>query len=92
MFNFDARNLSMTSIAVKIVAFGITKELLGDKHIELIIPCGTIESLRQELINKNPKFSMLPSLRFAVNDEFVENDFNLNNQDEVVLIPPVSGG
>ncbi len=36
--------------------------------------------------------SMKSSLRFAVNQEFVELDRRLSDGDEVAVIPPVSGG
>ena len=47
---------------------------------------------RQVLKEKYPAFDKLASLQLAVNAEYVEDDYVLRENDEVVLIPPVSGG
>jgi molybdopterin synthase sulfur carrier subunit len=45
------------------------------------------------LITQQPKLNQWRELtRFGVNLQFVEPDTLLQNGDEVVLIPPVSGG
>ena len=52
----------------------------------------TIGGLKETLIEQYEDFTKLKSLRFAVNEEYVEDSYTLNEGDEVVLIPPVSGG
>jgi len=39
-----------------------------------------------------PEFSKLSSLAVAVNGEYASNDVPLLNNDEIAIIPPVSGG
>ena len=39
-----------------------------------------------------PEFEKLRSFTIAVNAEYRSDDFVLSAQDEVVIIPPVSGG
>lgn len=39
-----------------------------------------------------PEFSKLSSLAVAVNGEYASNGIQLDSNDEIALIPPVSGG
>ena len=51
------------------------------------------DELHAELTARFPKISAaLPTVRFAVNQEFVVGDLTLKDGDEVAVIPPVSGG
>jgi molybdopterin converting factor subunit 1 len=78
---------------VKVLCFGITKEILGgfEKEIELS-EGGTVSALKSKLLVDYPDFSKLTSLRIAVNEEYGNEALVLSEKDEVVLIPPVSGG
>jgi molybdopterin converting factor subunit 1 len=80
-------------MVIKVLCFGITKELLGgfEKHIELG-EGATVFDLKKQLELINPRFSELNSLRIALNEEYAEDHQILKQQDEIVLIPPVSGG
>lgn len=78
---------------IKILCFGITKEILGDFEKEVELADGsTVEALKAKLISDYPSFSKLTSLRIAVNEEYGDGALVLTERDEVVLIPPVSGG
>ncbi|WP_341226499.1 MoaD/ThiS family protein [uncultured Arcticibacterium sp.] len=78
---------------VKILCFGITKEILGDFEKEVELADGsTVDILKAKLIADYPSFSKLISLRIAVNEEYGDGALVLTERDEVVLIPPVSGG
>ncbi len=78
---------------LKLLCFGITKELLGGFESEITIENDfSVKGLKNSLANINPKFQKLNSLRIAVNEEYVDDDFVLTESQEVVLIPPVSGG
>ncbi|HWJ28387.1 MAG TPA: molybdopterin converting factor subunit 1 [Flavisolibacter sp.] len=78
---------------VKILAFGIIKEIFGERQIVLELANGTtINDLNQILINQFPALSKLNSLMVAVNDEYAEDVVVINPGDEIALIPPVSGG
>lgn len=77
---------------VKITAFGIAKDIVGGKHLELEVVGAELSEVREELINQFPDFGKLTSLKFAVNTNYVDDSYQLNENDEVVLIPPVSGG
>ena len=78
---------------VNIIAYGIAKDIIGGKKLELDIPEGsTIHQLKEILLQQYPGFSTLRSLSFAVGEEYREDDFLLGEASEVVLIPPVAGG
>ena len=77
---------------VRITAFGIAKDIVGGKHLELEVAGAELSEVRQELVSQFPDFGKLASLKFAVNTNYVDDSFQLNENDEVVLIPPVSGG
>ncbi len=78
---------------VKLVAFGIAKDILKGGTIQMDLPESVkIGELKSRLTDLYPEFSKLRSLSFAVNDEYKSDDFNLNSGDEVIIIPPVSGG
>tara|TARA_B100001250_G_scaffold380208_1_gene371488 strand:- start:175 stop:420 length:246 start_codon:yes stop_codon:yes gene_type:complete len=54
-----------------------------------------IENLKLFLINKYPnlkKHIQQKILRFAINKEYISNNSNLKNDDEIAVFPPVSGG
>ena len=78
---------------IRIVAFGIAKDILQTKQLEVELTSGnTISALRQLLLQKHPEFSKLKSLSFAVGVNYQDDSYQLNENDEIVIIPPVSGG
>ena len=80
-------------MTIKIVAFGIAKEFIGGSEMELEVPSPfTIGELRTKLEADFPEFTSLASLKFAVDESYQSESFVLNPKDEVVILPPVSGG
>lgn len=78
---------------IKVVAFGIARDILKSSQLELKVPeNSTIGSLKQMVMEKYPDFRQLRSLRFAINEDYQDEDYCLSDNDEVVIIPPVSGG
>ena len=78
---------------IQIAAFGIARDILkGSMHEWELEGGASIENLKTELLQKYPEFGKLRSLRFAVNEEYQSDDYVLSEKDEVVIIPPVSGG
>ncbi|SHG11286.1 molybdopterin synthase sulfur carrier subunit [Fodinibius roseus] len=73
--------------------YGITKEIVGQTELKYCLSSSSdVSSLRKELKREYPELGRLTSLLVAVNGEYAPRDLVLNEQDEVVLIPPVSGG
>ncbi|MBK7335648.1 MAG: MoaD/ThiS family protein [Saprospirales bacterium] len=76
-----------------ILAFGITRDILGTSELNLELPeSARIEDLKAELARRFPAFANLSALAIAVNSQYAELDLELKELDEVALIPPVSGG
>jgi molybdopterin converting factor small subunit len=58
-----------------------------------IPPVPTIAQLREELLKINPSAKdVLTLARFAVNNNFIDEQFILSADDTVAVIPPSSGG
>jgi molybdopterin synthase sulfur carrier subunit len=76
----------------RIKAFGITKDILGGKETVIEVPEGTVSALKKELYARYPRLSGLRSLYIAVNNDYADDGQQLNLEDEIALIPPVSGG
>lgn len=72
-------------------AYGIAREILGNS-VEMELNGTTVQDLRQRLISVYPELAGLSSLLVAVNQQYANEDTELKPDDEVVLIPPVSGG
>ncbi len=78
---------------LKILCFGITRDIIGKFDYEIELAEGSsVADLKNTLKQQFPNFSKLNSLRIALNTEYAEDDKILNANDEIVLIPPVSGG
>lgn len=77
----------------KIRAFGISRDIVGSRELEMDLPDGyTVSDLKKELFQKYPTFTDLKSLYVALNNEYASEDAVLKAGDEIALIPPVSGG
>ncbi len=79
---------------VRVLFFGVLKEITGKSVDELDLAEGAV--VRQALQHYESQFpalkNLLPSLAIAVNQQYSAPDVRLNANDEVALLPPVSGG
>ena len=81
------------AMKIKVLCFGITRDILGGFEKEIELPEGaSVAFLKQRLTNEFPQFQKLNSLRIAVNEEYGNEELVITERDEIVLIPPVSGG
>lgn len=74
--------------------FAVLRERTGHKSetFDLAATC-RVEDVFEEMVRRHPSTAALrPALRAAVNQTFVAYDTPLQDGDEVVFIPPVSGG
>lgn len=79
---------------VRVKFFAILREKVGAAEITREISEGsTVADLWQALQKDYPKLDV-PGIRllYAVNQNYVKPDHALKDQDEVVFVPPVSGG
>ncbi len=80
-------------IRLHVLNFSLVKDALGKKNIIITMNNGvTVKQLLEKVraMNKQ-KLDDLP-IRVAVNQLYVNENYTLCNEDQVALIPPVSGG
>ncbi len=79
---------------ISIRSFASYREAIGASRVTLDIPQGaTAAQVWEGLVARYPRLGNLPHPRaFALNDQYVAGETPLHERDELVLIPPVSGG
>lgn len=77
---------------IKVRNFGIARDILGEREVEIVLNGDSVGDLRAHLYATYPDLQKLNSLFIAINLEYAADDHVLTEKDEVVLIPPVSGG
>lgn len=83
-----------TTMTVRVLLFAQLRDRIGADELAVSLPSGsTGADLMQWLSQRSPKVDgLLRVSRLAVNCEYVPFDRVLHDGDEVVVIPPVSGG
>ena len=86
--------MAESTVKVTVKLFAAYQEAYGVPELVLEFPPNTtVAAVRDRLISDRPKLAQWRDLtRFGINLQFVEPDTILCDGDEVVLIPPVSGG
>ncbi len=86
--------MSNSAITITVKLFAAYQEAYGVSELVLEFPNGTsVSAVCDRLIAEHPELSKWRDVtRFGINLIFVKPDTVLQNGDEVVLIPPVSGG
>jgi len=78
-----------------VLLFGIAKDIVGKSEYQVPsdenIP-KSVKDIKDYMVKKFPDFGKLSSFAVAVNSEYAEDDVLLTRNDEVAIIPPVSGG
>ena len=79
---------------VRILFFGMLKDLAGKSGDSLDLPNGaSVNDVLRHYESKIPRLKeVLPSLALAVNQQYAAGETKLKPDDEVALLPPVSGG
>lgn len=82
------------TITITLKLFAIYQEALGVPEKALTLPMGyTAGDVRDLLLTEHPQLAPWKDLtRFGINLQFAEESTPLQEGDELVLIPPVSGG
>lgn len=80
---------------MEVLLFGIAKDIVGQSQLQFSetekVP-GSVSELKKMISTTYPEFSKLSSLAVAVNSEYAQDDVSLSWNDEIAIIPPVSGG
>lgn len=78
---------------LNLLLFGITRDIVGGSALACEMPVGTTTAqFLNHLQHQYPALKDLRSTRLAVNNEYGTPDQLLHDNDEIALIPPVSGG
>lgn len=86
--------MSAPAIKVTVKLFAAYQEVVGLPELALELPSGaTVEQVGKYFWTQYPELASLKSVtHYGVNLDVVPADTPLQTGDEVVLIPPVSGG
>ncbi len=79
---------------LRVLLFAVLADRLGTDHVTVDLPAGTtVTDLLDRLSAQHAAVAELRgSLAVAVNHAYAAGDHVLHADDEVALIPPVSGG
>lgn len=79
---------------LRLMCFGILSERLGNHWVEVPIDKTiTVTDLRNQLHKLYPhEIKLLRSCMLTKNQRYVSTDEIITSEDELALIPPVSGG
>lgn len=82
------------TITITLKLFAVYQETLGLPEKQLELPAGSSAGdVLNRVIEAHPQLAQWQDLtRFGLNLQFVESTALLHSGDELVLIPPVSGG
>jgi molybdopterin synthase catalytic subunit len=82
----------LLAMKVRVISFGVLKDWLGATEATVELPEGaTVAELLARLSERRPA-SFLRGIAVSVNAEYATRDPVLSEDDEVGLLPPVSGG
>jgi molybdopterin converting factor subunit 1 len=79
---------------IRVRLFAILKEMVGEREITITAPTGiTVSHLNNEILKKYPQLKSF-SNKFvtSVNCKVTTGDTIITSNDEIALLPPVSGG
>ena len=85
----------MSEINIRVLYFAAAKETTSlNEEMIRFTHAPTISQLQTKLYSLYPQLEPLkPYLRWALNQSFVEDEtILLSDQDEIAIIPPISGG
>lgn len=83
------------AVCVKVIFFAKARELTGVRQSEILVaPDISCDKLKDKIVQEFKLDIIRNSLILAINEQYVESDtiIHFNDQDEVAVIPPISGG
>jgi len=80
-------------MTVNTLFFGIVMDITGERKISFDLQKEiTIREFQEYLLKKYPGLTDIKIFAFAVNESYVKDDHQIQENDVVAVIPPVSGG
>ncbi|WP_162339458.1 molybdopterin converting factor subunit 1 [Cyclobacterium salsum] len=79
---------------MEVLLFGISKELMGQQVLSLPVDSkiANVLELKRWILNQYPEMGNLNSFAIAVDQEYADDETPISGNQEIALIPPVSGG
>lgn len=79
---------------MKVKCFGIAKEIIKSEVLKIdnSEAISSVALLRKYILDHYPALQQYKSFMIAVNDNYASDDLLVSNDDEIAIIPPVSGG
>ena len=92
--NAENRLCLEEAMKIKVKLFAALAEVVGHRELELEVESGTTAGeLLDSLVAEHSKLARyLDVIQVAINQEFAERNSQITEDDEVALLPPVSGG
>jgi molybdopterin synthase sulfur carrier subunit len=86
--------MTESAIEITVKLFAAYQEVYGVPELKLkFSPNTSVQEVLDFILGEKPELEQWRNLtRFGVNLQFVEENTILKNGDEIVFIPPVSGG
>ncbi len=81
------------TITMTILTFGVARDIVGSDRFDLTVPPGTTTTSLKRLIRQaHPGFDQVADFAIARNATYAGPEEIILPTDEVVILPPVSGG
>lgn len=78
---------------VTVLAFGVARDIVGERWVRLALDeQALVQQLRDTLEQQFPALRDIASYAVAVNNEYAYATDRIQQNDEIAIIPPVSGG
>jgi molybdopterin converting factor subunit 1 len=92
--NRRARVFFLRYMQVKVLYFGVLKDMVGHRSSEMELPEGlsVAELVKLHEAKLESSAGFWSSIAVAVNQQYAKAEDVLHDGDEVALLPPVSGG
>jgi molybdopterin converting factor subunit 1 len=81
-------------MTLRVLLFAAARQRVGAGTVELDIALPTtIEEVSKSLVLRYPELQgLVATSRWAIDQTFVDSDATIQGNEEIALIPPVSGG
>ena len=80
---------------LKVHMFGVAKEIFGNRIVEVNVENAerlSVAELKSLLEKQKPALQDIGTYVIAANSDYATDDCVIHENDEVAIIPPVSGG
>lgn len=77
---------------MQIKCFGVAREITSSEEISISTVPRTVAQLRKQLNAQFTELAKINSYMIAVNQEYALDTDQVSENDEIAIIPPVSGG